>query len=1778
MGRHAEALAAYASALAHDEKSQQLLQALMEASLKSNLQETLEPLFEQLEASDISGKAFATVAIIGQELLASDELQPAITVLESSLQLGTDDLSLKGSVYSALSSAYWKNGNVKRALHFMHQDLLTVESLDDNSGVCRVHGNLGNAYFCQNLLSDAQQHHQMQLDIATQQDDTRQAANALTALGHVFVASGDYENALSHHKRSAVLRQEIGDLLHEAKELANVGAVYALLGDFDNAIKCQEEHLKIVMDLEEHFEICHAMSLLGGLYQRIQKYEQSAKIYQEMFRISQESNDYENQCNALSGLGMAYRLQGKLKMAENCHEQQLKIAIEIQNRSLEAKAQADLGLTYQEKKDFAKALEYQKSYLESCRTIDDREGESRAYGNIGDAYQALEQHERAIKYYKLGLSVAKDVDDHHLEGSLHGKIAASYQALEMVDNALKHHKEYLSIAVELKDLRAECTAECNLGNFYSQQERFEEAVSHYENGSAVANKLQDKAEMCKATHNLAYAYYRLKNYNESIEFYEENISLANDLDDRELLSMAYCNLGLAYLAMNDFEKAVRCQKLFLASAREKKNTVNVCKALGNLGKIYIEMGDVEEGLRFFYEKVKAAEKSKDLALQADCNHELAKVLENEGNIEEAEARFEKELTLRRQIDDKPQQFYQAIYAYASLLEKSEKLEEAHKLYCEVFQHAKQLGNLEQCKTVCQLMGRINMRMEKYDKAIIAFRLQLECISDTVNDSIDSGHVHLDISECYKMVGNHDNAIHHLLQYQQIATVLQLTDEENIAYKKLSDIHIYQGTYQEALMYSEKRLICCQELEKSEICDAYKNVAFVHALLQNYDSAISYYEKLLASARDLKLTHYEYHAYRGLGDSYKLIKEYEKSMHAHQNALDKAVEMENKALQADSYNLLGDAYNKLDNQSNAIQCYKQSLTLSEEIEALDIQMQACGRLGKLYYQCGQNDEALDCFRSAVKYSDELGSQSEQIKALYRLAFGLYLNNDLKMSLLCFQRVVDLVEYVEHKSITSFSTEAIKFIMAAYQMLQKVYVKTGQYKQALFMAEKANSLNLELLLKKAGIDIQVRIPLYEKFLQRLKSLASNVCFYSTVLGQLYCWILSPKDGFVKFWQRTVIENYEDENLRTLDMDDVVNISLDETNKKIDSFIETTRKTLDVEIHEKGLSDRTRSFAANIEVIDRKQNRRSRIGRPVVSNSFDGPNAPAYQFRYRRPNKPDQEKRHSRNYNWFTEAPIEDMYKLFVEEIDDYFNQMKEEGHFKMNNIDLKIIVPRELALIPFPLLRGQSFTKSFSEQYNLSYSPNLFWFLETKSEISSENIEIDPESENVFIFGGGSELVADEARGVAKVFGTAPTTGNSNLKEDIVDRLNKSIVCHLSSDVAWQTPSFVFPCKVITKDAVRSRNFSADPDIEDLEPDSRAGSPGLSDVFITAKDIYEMNLKTSLVMYGISSPSEYTDPICADGLYLLMISLQMAGCKTLITSTWPVADNARRRFFQGFYQQYNKGIPAYEAFQQTVHAMQTSDEFKHPTHWAGFVLYGQNSMLNRQTQSLTKALHEFLDNPNRDAIKVILHLVEKARQRLASDRRTSLYVAESSINKKIAPGTHWKPILAALGFRFEKAQNNLPDAVFFPGMECTDTLNNSSNTLYAFLGLSRNGLEAIAKLRSSPYIGLPLIKMLQEVLYYFNQDMSNVQVPFPLPLWRVPGCHEFLSSVGFELMGIGKTEVMLRSGKITMRRPLQCALQASKDLFGKEKQISLLMINSDHVQTFCFVSETSVNVKI
>ncbi len=52
-----------------------------------------------------------------------------------------------------------------------------------------------------------------------------------------------------------------------------------------------------------------------------------------------------------------------------------------------------------------------------------------------------------------------------------------------------------------------------------------------------------------------------------------------------------------------------------------------------------------------------------------------------------------------------------------------------------------------------------------------------------------------------------------------------------------------------------------------------------------------------------------------------------------------------------------------------------------------------------------------------------------------------------------------------------------------------------------------------------------------------------------------------------------------------------------------------------------------------------------------------------------------------------------------------------------------------------------------------------------------------------------------------------------------------------------------------------------------------------------------------------------------------------------------------------------------------------------------------------------------------------------------------------------------------------------------------------------------------------------------------------------LWQAPGCHEFLASLGFDLLDVGKDEVTVKAGKQANRRILQFGLQALVAIFGK-----------------------------
>lgn len=213
---------------------------------------------------------------------------------------------------------------------------------------------------------------------------------------------------------------------------------------------------------------------------------------------------------------------------------------------------------------------------------------------------------------------------------------------------------------------------------------------------------------------------------------------------------------------------------------------------------------------------------------------------------------------------------------------------------------------------------------------------------------------------------------------------------------------------------------------------------------------------------------------------------------------------------------------------------------------------------------------------------------------------------------------------------------------------------------------------------------------------------------------------------------------------------------------------------------------------------------------------------------------------------------------------------------------------------------------------------------------------------------------------------------------------------------------------------------------------------------------------------------------------------------------------------------------------------------------------------------QALTELLKTPDkcRDALRVTLHLVEKSLQRIHRGYRNAMYTTQRSIENKVGPVGGWKELLISVGFRFEPAANNIPASVFFPQSDPGERLTQCSASLQALLGLTTPSLLAISKLLASSEASTDdITAVLRNATVQLGlRDMENesVDIPVPVKLWRLPGCHELLASLGFDLMEVGRNEVTLRTGKLANKRNIQFALQALLALFGQSGSSNLILM--------------------
>lgn len=1804
LGRHADALAAFASGLAQDPKSLQLLVGMVEAAMKSPMRDSLEPTYQQLQKMKLDKSPFVVVSVVGQELLTAGHHGASVVVLEAALKIGTCSLKLRGSVFSALSSAYWSLGNTEKSTGYMQQDLDVAKTLGDQTGECRAHGNLGSAFFSKGNYREALTSHRHQLVLAMKLKDREAASSALSSLGHVYTAIGDYPNALASHKQCVLLAKQSKDELSEARELGNMGAVYIAMGDFENAVQCHEQHLKIAKDLGNKREEARAYSNLGSAYHYRRNFDKAMSYHNYVLELAQELVEKAIEMRAYAGLGHAARCMQDLERAKQYHEQQLSIAEELKDRAAEGRASSNLGIIHQMKGDYDTALKLHKTHLSIAQELSDYAAQGRAYGNMGNAYNALGMYDQAVKYHRQELQISMEVNDRASQASTHGNLAVAYQALGAHDRALQHYQNHLNIARELRDIQSEARALSNLGNFHCSRGEYGQAAPYYEQYLRLAPDLQDMEGEGKVCHNLGYAHYCLGNYQEAVKYYEQDLALAKDLHDKLSQAKAYCNLGLAFKALLNFSKAEECQKYLLSLAQSLNHSQAKFRALGNLGDIFICKKDINGAIKFYEQQLGLAHHVKDRRLEASGYAALGTAYRMIQKHDKALGYHTQELEVYQELSDLPGEC-RAHGHLAAVYMALGKYTMAFKCYEEQLELGQKLKDPSLEAQVYGNMGITKMNMNVMEEAIGYFEQQLAMLQQLSGNEavLDRGRAYGNLGDCYEALGDYEEAIKYYEQYLSVAQSLNRMQDQAKAYRGLGNGHRAMGSLQQALVCFEKRLVVAHELgEAFNKAQAYGELGSLHSQLGNYEQAISCLERQLNIAREMKDRALESDAACGLGGVYQQMGEYDTALQYHQLDLQIAEETNNPTCQGRAYGNLGLTYESLGTFERAVVYQEQHLSIAAQMNDLVAKTVSYSSLGRTHHALQNYSQAVMYLQEGLRLAEQLGRREDEAKIRHGLGLSLWASGNLEEAQHQLYRASALFETIRHEAqlSTDYKLSLFDLQTSSYQALQRVLVSLGHHDEALAVAERGRTRAFADLLVERQTGQQDSDPYspvtIDQILELVNSQRGLVLYYSLAAGYLYSWLLAPGAGILKFH-----EHYLGDGTVESPGDFQAGSSAalpSVTSSALEHHIASVREALGVESYYSRAcaSSETESEAGDImdQQLEEMNSKLNSVTDPtgflrmVRRNNLFNRSCQSVTslFSTASPTK-DGTSSLPRRQSALAKPPLRALYDLLIAPME---GGLMHSGGPVGRHRQLVLVLEGELYLIPFALLKGSSSNEYLYERFALiavpairSLSPHSKTQLRKSPPTYSSstsmaavigNPKLPPAVMDRWLW-GPMPAAEEEAYMVSELLGCQPLVGSVATKERVMSALTQAECVHFATHISWKLSALVLTPSADGNPGSSKSSFGhpytipeslrVQDDASDAE--SISDCPPLQELLLTAADVLDLRLPVKLVVLG--SSQESNGRVTADGVIALTRAFLAAGAQCVLVSLWPVPVAASKMFIHAFYSSLLNGLKASAALGEAMKAVQSSKAFAHPSHWAGFLLIGSDVKLNSPSSIIGQALTEILQHPERarDALRVLLHPVEKSLQRIQNGQRNAMYTSQQSVENKVGGIPGWQALLTAVGFRLDPPASGLPAAVFFPTSDPGDRLQQCSSTLQSLLGLPNPALQALCKLITASETGEQLISRLHQVLVQLQagekeQDFASapIQVSISVQLWRLPGCHEFLAALGFDLCEVGQEEVTLKTGKQASRRAVHFALQSLLALFDSTELPKRLSLDS------------------
>ena len=312
-------------------------------------------------------------------------------------------------------------------------------------------------------------------------------------------------------------------------------------------------------------------------------------------------------------------------------------------------------------------------------------------------------------------------------------------------------------------------------------------------------------------------------------------------------------------------------------------------------------------------------------------------------------------------------------------------------------------------------------------------------------------------------------------------------------------------------------------------------------------------------------------------------------------------------------------------------------------------------------------------------------------------------------------------------------------------------------------------------------------------------------------------------------------------------------------------------------------------------------------------------------------------------------------------------------------LVLVLPADMYLVPFSLLKASPSAPCLCERFHLLVAPSLASLRGPEAGAAPTPGAPDPGTDATpgalavgsprLPFALSSEWPAvgggeGECAGVVELLGGRALVGGDATRARVLAAMQRAEVVHFATHVNWQLSALVL----------------APPPGDGAGDGDDAPSP--ADYLLTAADVLGVRLVARLVvLHGAGRPA--ADP---DGVLALGRAFLAAGASAVLIALWP--SPAAPILLRALYIALLRGQPASAALGAAMAAVRDTPQYAHPTHWAGWLLVGADARLHSHAAAVAAVFRRLLGAPDvaRNAFRVVLHLVSTQQRRAERTLRT------------------------------------------------------------------------------------------------------------------------------------------------------------------------------------------------